>query len=76
MKGAARRRDWTRGWNLLEREKIMEHVIASYEVVPLLAEYSPRINAQQLKNALISREERDPGRETDRRARQTFCSTV
>jgi hypothetical protein len=44
---------------LLEREKLMDHVIASYEVVPLLAEYSPRINAQQLKNALISREERD-----------------
>jgi len=30
---------------LLEREKLMDHVIASYEVVPLLAEYSPRINA-------------------------------
>ncbi len=43
---------------LLEREKLMEYVIASYEAVPLLAEYSPRINAQQLKNALISREER------------------
>src|SRR4029077_8366791 len=43
----------------LEREKLMDHVIASYEVVPLLAEYSPRINAQQLKNGLISREERD-----------------
>lgn len=47
--------EWT---GLLEREKLMEHIIASYEVVPLLAEYSPRINAQQLKNALISREER------------------
>ncbi len=44
---------------LLEREKLMDHVIASYEVVPLLAEYSPRINAQQLKNGLISREERE-----------------
>jgi class 3 adenylate cyclase len=44
---------------LLEHEKLMDHVIASYEVVPLLAEYSPRINAQQLKNGLISREERD-----------------
>ena len=44
--------------SLLEREKLMDHVIASYEVAPLLAEYSPRINAQQLKNALITREER------------------
>jgi hypothetical protein len=43
---------------LLDREKLMEYVVASYEAVPLLAEYSPRINAQQLKNALISREER------------------
>jgi len=44
---------------LLERERLIEHVIASYEVVPLLAEYSPRINAQQLKHGLISRQERD-----------------
>jgi hypothetical protein len=44
---------------LLQRENLMEYVIASYEVVPLLAEYSPRINAQQLKNGLISREERE-----------------
>src|SRR3984885_7957489 len=43
----------------LEDAGVMDYVIASYEVVPLLAEYSPRINAQQLKNALISREERD-----------------
>jgi hypothetical protein len=43
----------------LEREQLMNHVIASYEVVPLLSEYSPRINAQQLKNGLISREERE-----------------
>jgi hypothetical protein len=42
----------------LEKEDLMEHVIASYEAVPLLAEYSPRIHAQQLKNALISKEER------------------
>jgi hypothetical protein len=42
---------------LLERHNVIEHVIASYEAVPLLAEYSPPINAQQLKNALISRSE-------------------
>ncbi|MGH9513914.1 MAG: hypothetical protein ACRD2U_17445 [Terriglobales bacterium] len=44
---------------LLEREQAMDHVVASYEVVPLLNEYSPTINAQQLKNALISKEERN-----------------
>ena len=48
--------DWVR---LLEDERVMENVIASYHVVPLLAEYSPRINAQQLKNALIDRTECD-----------------
>ncbi|PYX83521.1 MAG: hypothetical protein DMG70_10110 [Acidobacteria bacterium] len=42
---------------LLEEARVMEHVIASYEVMPLLSEYSPRINAQQLKNGLVSREE-------------------
>jgi hypothetical protein len=45
---------WTR---LLQREGILSHVVASYESVPLLAEYAPRVNPQQLKNALISREE-------------------
>src|ERR1700730_5814545 len=47
---------WVR---LLEDEQVMEHVIASYFAVPLLSEYSPRINAQQLKNALLSRPECD-----------------
>src|SRR5260370_36059258 len=32
---------------LLERENVMENVLASYEVVPLLTEYSPPINPQQ-----------------------------
>ncbi|HWR37535.1 MAG TPA: hypothetical protein VN622_16860 [Clostridia bacterium] len=42
----------------LERADVIAHVIASYEVSPLLGEYSPLINPQQLKNALISRTER------------------
>jgi hypothetical protein len=45
---------WTR---LLQREGVLSHVIASYEAVPLLAEYAPRVNPQQIKNALIFREE-------------------
>jgi hypothetical protein len=44
---------------LLERENMIENVVATYEVVPLLAQYSPPINPQQLKNALVSREELD-----------------
>lgn len=45
--------------DMLEHEDLMDYVIASYEVAPLLAEYSPLIHPQQLKNALISREERN-----------------
>jgi class 3 adenylate cyclase len=47
---------WVR---LLEDEHVMENVIASYHVVPLLSEYAPLINPQQLKNALIDRTECD-----------------
>ena len=47
------------GWvEMLEKENVIQHVIASYEAVPLLAQYSPPINPQQLKNALISKTER------------------
>lgn len=52
----ARLAEWVR---LLEDERVMENVIASYHVVPLLSEYAPRINPQQLKNALIDRTECD-----------------
>lgn len=45
--------------HLLEDERVMENVIASYHVVPLLTEYSPLINPQQLKNALVDRTECD-----------------
>jgi class 3 adenylate cyclase len=48
--------EWVR---LLEDEQVMENVIASYHAVPLLSEYAPRINPQQLKNALIDRTECD-----------------
>jgi hypothetical protein len=47
---------WVR---LLEDERVMENVIASYHVVPLFSEYAPRINPQQLKNALVDRTECD-----------------
>jgi len=41
----------------LQREGVLEHVIASYEAVPLLGEYAPRVNPQQIKSALFDREE-------------------
>jgi hypothetical protein len=52
----ARLSAWVR---LLEDQSVMEYVIASYEAVPLLAEYASRINPQQLKNALVNRAECD-----------------
>ena len=45
---------WSR---MLQREGILTNIVASYEAVPLLAEYAPRVNPQQIKNALISRDE-------------------
>ena len=42
---------------LTAAEGVLAHVVASYEAVPLLAEYAPRVNPQQLKNALMFREE-------------------
>jgi len=45
---------WTR---MLQRQGVLSHVVASYEAVPLLAEYAPRVNPQQIKNALIFRAE-------------------
>lgn len=47
---------WTR---MLQSEGILSSVVASYEAVPLLGEYAPRVNPQQIKNALINREEAD-----------------
>jgi class 3 adenylate cyclase len=57
--GAAQQERLARWVRLLEDEQVMECVIASYHAVPLLGEYAPRINPQQLKNALISRPECD-----------------
>jgi hypothetical protein len=57
--GRSQKTRLTAWMGLLENGRVMDYVVASYEVVPLLAEYSPRINAQQLKNALVLREERD-----------------
>ncbi len=48
------------GWvDLLEKESLIDHVLASYEAVPLLAQYSPLINPQQLKNSIINKAERE-----------------
>ena len=43
---------------LLDKEGVLDHIIAAYEAVPLLNEYAPGIHPQQIKNALISKVER------------------
>src|SRR5438046_8959762 len=45
--------------DLVDRDELMEYAIASYVVAPVRSEYSPRVNPQQLKHALISRRERE-----------------
>ncbi len=57
--GIAQQERLTKWVRLLEDEQVMECVVASYHTVPLLSEYAPLINPQQLKNALISRVECD-----------------
>lgn len=47
---------WT---SLLEREKLLDLAVAAYEVVPLLPEYTPLLDPQQLKYALVFRKERE-----------------
>ena len=44
---------------LLEREKLMDFAVAAYEVVPLLPEFTPLLDPQQLKYALVLRKERE-----------------
>jgi hypothetical protein len=45
--------------DLLERDKLMDFAVAAYEVTPLLAEFTPLLDPQQLKYALVLRKERD-----------------
>lgn len=44
---------------LLERERLLDLAVAAYEVVPLLQEFTPLLDPQQLKYALVFRKERE-----------------
>jgi len=44
---------------LLERERLMEFALAAYEVVPLLPQFTPLLDPQQLKYSLVGRKERE-----------------
>src|SRR5260221_356177 len=41
----------------LEQQEILYHVLASYEIRPIAQEYSPPVHLQQLRKALVSKEE-------------------
>jgi hypothetical protein len=43
----------------LEREKLLDLAVAAYEVVPLFPEFTPLLDPQQLKYALVFRKELD-----------------
>jgi hypothetical protein len=41
----------------LEQREILYHVLASYEIRPIASEFSPPVHLQQLRKALVSKEE-------------------
>ena len=42
----------------LENQDVIDYIIAAYETAAILSQYSPPLNPQQLKNALVSKTER------------------
>jgi hypothetical protein len=47
----------TRLVDRLEQHEVLYHVLASYEIRPIVAEYCPPVHLQQLRKALVSRGE-------------------
>jgi len=41
----------------LEQEDVLYHILASYEIRPIAAQYHPPVHLQQLRKAVVSREE-------------------
>jgi class 3 adenylate cyclase len=56
-KGKAQKAALTAWTETLEREGIIEYIGAAYEVVPLLVTYWPHVHAQQLRNALLMKDQ-------------------
>jgi len=47
----------TRLVDRLEQHEVLYHVLASYEIRPMISEYCPPLHLQQLRKALVSKEE-------------------
>ena len=47
----------SRLFDLLEQHEILYHVLASYEIRPIAADYCPPVHLQQLRKALVSKDE-------------------
>src|SRR5258707_753451 len=43
--------------NRLEHHEVMPHILASYEIRPIAGDYCPPVHLQQLRKALVSKEE-------------------
>jgi len=46
----------------LEQHDVLYHVLASYEIRPIAKEYCPPVHLQQLRKALVSKDEMKQGR--------------
>jgi len=55
--GPARARLLSQLVSRLEEQEILYHVLAGYEIRPLASEYSPPVHLQQLRKALVSKDE-------------------
>ncbi len=58
---SARARLLSRLLDRLEQYEILYHVVASYEIRPIASEYCPPVHLQQLRKALVSKEELKQG---------------
>jgi hypothetical protein len=47
----------TRLLDRLEQHEVLYHVLASYEIRPIVSEYCPPVHLQQLRKALVSKDE-------------------
>ena len=45
--------------SLLERESLLDFVVASYDVLPLIKDFAPLLDPQQLKYALVRKKDRE-----------------